>query len=388
MKLPVPGSAGTKARHSGKDGVNPMRRTKMGRWVADAAAVLAMMLAALPVQAAASFLTPDSTVEDMYTNPALVALGLETLEDGTLWPEQPWQNADSSLQDYLKAATPDSVAGLNLLIDNDNHGVQVSFPLYSEEEIAADPTRAEARLFYFPAEQPGGKYALVVSGNFLECTGRVGEGCGSAFQLHEMGYAAFVLQYRAGSRIKDNSNYQDLVRAVQFITQNAQELGVQPEDYALVGYSAGGQLCGLFGTDRMGYSNYGLPKPGALLLGYPIVDYMYSKPCYFYVYDGAVPGDHLAPGDYYYNIDLPAEISPRFPATYHWFGKNDLTIGILIPPLQGPLLDKALEKNGVMHQMTVYDNAPHGVGVGNGTDAEGWLKDAVAFWEAAVAAEQ
>ena len=360
----------------------------MGRWVADAAAVLAMMLAALPVQAAASFLTPDSTVEDMYTNPALVALGLETLEDGTLWPEQPWQNADRSLQDYLKAATPDSVAGLNLLIDNDNHGVQVSFPLYSEEEIAADPTRAEARLFYFPAEQPGGKYALVVSGNFLECTGRVGEGCGSAFQLHEMGYAAFVLQYRAGSRIKDNSNYQDLVRAVQFITQNAQELGVQPEDYALVGYSAGGQLCGLFGTDRMGYSNYGLPKPGALLLGYPIVDYMYSKPCYFYVYDGAVPGDHLAPGDYYYNIDLPAEISPRFPATYHWFGKNDLTIGILIPPLQGPLLDKALEKNGVMHQMTVYDNAPHGVGVGNGTDAEGWLKDAVAFWEAAVAAEQ
>ena len=115
---------------------------------------------------------------------------------------------------------------------------------------------------------------------------------------------------------------------------------------------------------------------------------MYSKPCYFYVYDGAVPGDHLAPGDYYYNIHLPAEISPQFPATYHWFGKNDLTIGILIPPLQGPLLDKALEKNGVMHQMTVYDNAPHGVGVGNGTDAEGWLKDAVAFWEAAVAAEQ
>ena len=131
----------------------------MGRWVADAAAVLAMMLAALPVQAAASFLTPDSTVEDMYTNPALVALGLETLEDGTLWPEQPWQNADRSLQAYLKAATPDSVAGLNLLIDNDNHGVQVSFPLYSEEEIAADPTRAEARLFYFPAEQPGGKSA-------------------------------------------------------------------------------------------------------------------------------------------------------------------------------------------------------------------------------------
>lgn len=362
-----------------------MKRTKMDQWLADAAAVLAMVMAALPVQAAASFLTPDSTVKEMYSNPALAELGLETLEGGLFWPEQPWENAGQSLRDYLGETAPDAVAGLNLLIDNFNRQIQVSFPLYSQEEIAEDPTREEARLFYFPAEQPGGKYALVVSGNFLECSGRVKEGCGTAFQLHEMGYAAFVLQYRAGSRLKDNSNYQDLVRAVQFITRHAGELGVRPEDYAMVGYSAGGQLCGLFGTDRMGYRNYGLPKPGALLLGYPIVDYMYSKPFYFYLYDGARPGDHLAPGDYYYNIDLACEVSPQFPATFHWFGKDDRTLEILFSPLQGPALDKALEKNGVMHQMVVYDNAPHGVGVGTGTDAEGWLTEALAFWEKAVA---
>ena len=350
-----------------------------------AAAALAVILAAMPVQAAAPCLMPDSTVKEMYTNPALTDLKLETLEAGILWPEQPWENADRSLWDYLGATAPDAVAGLNLLIEHYNQGVQVSFPLYSDAEITEDPTRAQARLFYFPGEQPGGKYALVVSGNFLECTGRVKEGCGTANQLHEMGYAVFVLQYRAGRRLKDNANYQDLVRAVQFITAHAGELGVRPEDYALVGYSAGGQLCGIFGTDRMGYSNYGLPKPGALLLAYPIVDYMYSKPGFFYVYDGARPGDDLAPGDYYYNIDLPAEVTAGFPATYHWFGKNDLTLGALIPPLQGPLLDKALEKNGVMHQMTVYDNAPHGVGVGTGTDAENWLTEAAAFWEKAAA---
>ena len=358
----------------------------MGRWLADAAAVLAMMLAALPVQAAAPFLTPDSTVEEMYTNPALTELKLETLEDGLLWPEQPWENADSSLRDYLGATAPDAVAGLNLLIDNYNQGVQVSFPLYSEEEIQEDPTRAEARLFYFPAEQPGGKYALVVSGNFLECTGRVKEGCGTAFQLHEMGYAAFVLQYRAGSRIKDNSNYQDLVRAVQFITENAEKFEVQAEDYALVGHSAGGQLCAIFGTDRMGYSNYGLPKPGALLLAYPIINYMYSKPAFFYLYDGAEPGDHLAPGDYYYNIEVAAEVSSDFPPTFQWYGRNDNTLKGIFFPLQSPALDRALEAHGVMHQMLVFDNAPHGSATGTGTDAEGWLYQAAAFWEQAVAA--
>lgn len=367
-----------------------IEKRKRKRWAAAVAAelLLELLLAAVPAEAAAPSLTPDSTVKEMYSNPALEELELETLEAGILWPEQPWERGDKSLWEYLGDSAPDAVAGLNLLIDHCNQGDQVSFPLYSEAEIAEDPTRAEARLFYFPARQPGSKYALVVSGNFLECTGRVKEGCGTAFQLHEMGYAAFVLQYRAGSRLKDNANYQDLVRAVQFITRNARELNVQPEDYALVGYSAGGQLCGIFGSDRMGYSNYGLPKPGALLLGYPIVDYMYSKPCYFYVYDGARPGDDLAPGDYYYNIDLAAEVTSNFPATYHWFGKNDWTLGILVKPLQGPALDKALEKNSVMHQMTVYDDAPHGVGVGSGTDANGWLADGVAFWEAAVAAEQ
>lgn len=366
-----------------------MKRAEAGRYLAGvAAAVLAVMLTAVPAKAAAPHLTPDSTGAEMHSNPGLVGEDFDTLERGTFWPEQPGEYADMTLREQIGATTDDAVDGLNLVIDNYNAGIQVTYPLYSQEEIAQDPTRAKAKLYYFPANKPGGKYALILSGNFLERSARIKEGCATASQLHEMGYASFVLQYRVGHQLKDNANYQDLVRAVQFITQHADELGVRPDDYALVGYSAGGQLCGLFGTDRMGYSNYGLPKPGALLLAYPIVDYMYSKPGFFYLYDGAEPGDHLAPGDYYYNIDLPAEVSSQFPSTYHWFGKNDWILGILGTPLQGPALDKSLEKNGVMHQMTVYQNAPHGVGVGTGTDADGWLNQAVAFWEKAVAAEQ
>ena len=204
-------------------------------------------------------------------------------------------------------------------------------------------------------------------------------------QLHEMGYAAFILNYRVGRELKDNANYQDLVRAVQYITAHAGELQVDPEDYALMGFSSGGQLCAIFGTGRMGYKNYGLPKPGALLLAYPILNYVYGKPILFYLYDGARPGDHLAPGDYYYNIELNAEVTPDFPPTFHWFGKNDLTLGMICTPLQGPAFDRALEGCGVPHRMQVYDKAPHGSGTGTGTDAAGWLYDAVSFWEAVTA---
>ena len=104
-----------------------------------------------------------------------------------------------------------------------------------------------------------------------------------------------------------------------------------------------------------------------------------------YVYDGALPGDDLAPGDYYYNIELNAEVTPDFPPTFHWFGKNDLTLGMICTPLQGPALDRALEGCGVPHRMQVYDKAPHGSGTGTGTDAAGWLYDAVDFWEAVTA---
>ena len=45
------------------------------------------------------------------------------------------------------------------------------------------------------------------------------------------------------------------------------------------------------------------------------------------------------------------------------------------------VLEKALARNHVTHIYHVYDDAPHAVAAGKGTDAEGWLNEAVAFWE-------
>lgn len=48
---------------------------------------------------------------------------------------------------------------------------------------------------------------------------------------------------------------------------------------------------------------------------------------------------------------------------------------------QIPQLQKAMGKNGVPYVSHVYDNAPHSISTGRGTDAEGWLNEAVTFWE-------
>ena len=40
-----------------------------------------------------------------------------------------------------------------------------------------------------------------------------------------------------------------------------------------------------------------------------------------------------------------------------------------------------MEIDGVPHEEKVYEDAGHGIGIGLGTEAEGWLNAAVAFWK-------
>ena len=183
-----------------------MFKTKKKLCIGAAALMLGALLAS-PAQAVlAPYLTPDSTVAELHFNPGIVGAGFDTWDRGGLLPEQPWEYARWSLRRYIGPTVDTAVAGLNLVVDNYNQGVQVTYQLYSEEEIAQDPSRAEAQLYYFPAEEPGTKYALVLSGNMLERTGRVKECCGAVSQLHDMGYAAFILRYRTGHDLKDNAN--------------------------------------------------------------------------------------------------------------------------------------------------------------------------------------
>ena len=64
-------------------------------------------------------------------------------------------------------------------------GTRVTYPLYSEEEIAAVPARAHAELYYCPAQQPGARFAIVLSGNALYYSGELRGGVSTAWELHE-----------------------------------------------------------------------------------------------------------------------------------------------------------------------------------------------------------
>ena len=345
---------------------------KRGAVVLCLAAVLA-----LPV-CADGRITTDMTMKEIRSDPAIAGSGISTYIKGdadSLALRRLYEN--KNLLDYVGETTAqDSADGLNIVIENYEAGKQVTWQVYSPEEVAADSSLGCVQLFWFPGTNADGKYALVVGGNAAMKSGDLNEGIAVAAQLNKMGYSVFVLRYRIWWDISNNGPLQDLGRAVQFITNHAQQFGVQPENYALVGFSSGGQLCGLFSSDkRYGYKAYDVPKPGALLMGYPVNDFAELKPVYHVLAD-------LASYDWkYYWSDISGGITPDFPPTYFWYGKNDVTLKTLGYPFQGPAVRKALEANGVPCEVHVYENAPHAIGTGNGTDAEGWLTDAVAFWE-------
>lgn len=321
-------------------------------------------------------ITPATKMEDIRQNPSILGAGIFTYSLDQYRPLDRMYWNGQTLEKFSNRFTAwDTAKGLNFLIEQYNAGQQVTYPLYTKEEIRKDWTRRDAELYYFPAEQPNGKYLLIIPGNAMVVSAELREGVSSAWNLHEMGYTCFVLRYRIGAKASNNAPLEDVARAVRYITDHAEQFQVQPEEYAILGYSSGGQIAGLFASDKLGYKTYGLNKPGALLLGYPVNTFLEFKPVFNMIIDPFMVKQN------YYDLTLSNYITPDYPPTYHWYGKNDITLKTMCLTAQGPRLENALQKNGIVHHYTVYSDAPHAIGAGKGTDAEGWLQDAVAFWE-------
>ena len=115
---------------------------------------------------------------------------------------------------------------------------QITYKLYSEQEIAEDSSRNNVEFYYYPASTPDAKYALVLSCNIFNRTAELKECISTAYQLHQKGYAVFVMRYRAYPDNDNNGPMEDIARAVKYIIGHAQQFGVQTESYALIGYSS------------------------------------------------------------------------------------------------------------------------------------------------------
>lgn len=266
-------------------------------------------------------------------------------------------------------------------------------PIYSMDEIRANKDLKTVRLSYFPNDTgertkfvmvlPGGGYAHCVTSE---------EGYPVAAKLNEMGYSCFVLEYRTGLHCSDYAPMEDVARALKYIEKRQDDFNVEMDDYALCGFSAGGNLAGMYASKEFGYEKYGTRKPAAIILGYPWTNiFHWLDHPYWNVWKGLM-GIWLSERGFVYmfgwrcnrekreSLCVQNHVTEEYPPTYMFSGGRD----VLVPATHhAEVLEKALDEHEIPCKYRRYYNLPHGIGLGLNTAAEGWMKEAVAFWEKA-----
>ena len=246
-----------------------------------------------------------------------------------------------SLLPYHSHVEPAVVVGaLNRMIDDASGGRRIYYDIYSDAQKAAEPTKANAGLFFFRG-RPGTPFAIISPGGGFTYVGSVHEGFPYAFEISARGYNAFVLKYRAG--YGGTVATEDLAAAVSWIFRNPAALGVGKEDYSLWGSSAGARMAAAIGSHGVAaYGGDALPRPSTVVMAYT--------------------GHSDRSGDE--------------PPTFVAVGAQD---GIAPPSAMRRRVD-ALRRAGTEVEYHEFTGLGHGFGTGVGTSAEGWIGTAIGFW--------
>jgi len=261
-----------------------------------------------------------------------------------IFPADEGYYSGSTLKDlrltwYSNIQPAKTVEIVNYFKEKADAGETVFYDIYTDAEKAADPWKADTGLFFFKG-QPGAKFAICNAGGGFAYVGAMHDSFPHALELSKKGYNAFALIYRPGAQ----TACEDLARAIAFIHEHAEELEVDVSDYSLWGGSAGARMAawlGSYGTAAFGEKEY--PRPGAVIMQYTGLSEVYGNE----------------------------------PPTYNCVGTSD---GIASYRTMERRI-AAIQANGTDAMIEVFPGLSHGFGLGTGTVAEGWIDNAVAFWQ-------
>ena len=317
-----------------------------------------------------TFITPQDTMDSIIEHPILVAEKAKILQRSKENELRAIQTLNKFAAGFSKTTGQSYADGLNAIIKNHSNKVKVYRQIYSEEEIKNDSTKANASLHYFPSEKKSKFIIVCPGGAYVNCEA-LSEGYPLALHLNGLGYTAFVLSYRVGLEACNLAPVEDLAAAVRYVLERADELNIVPEDYTVLGFSAGGHLVGCYGLDNIGYKKFNLPKPAAILIAYGLISTEKFPHCNKLLL-GQEPDEKAVSA-----ISIDRNITPDYPPTFFWAGKNDL---LLDYRHHGDELEKAMRMNEIPYEYHLYEKAQHGISMGIGTEAEGWVDRAAAFW--------
>ena len=278
----------------------------------------------------------------------------------------------------MKAWPAESIAdGLNYMRDKVREGHRFFYRLYGETECRMDCTLKDVIMFHFPAPQDvkHAKAVIVCAGGGYQNVCSFVEAFPIAKRINELGYHAFVLNYRTGKAAGYPNPMNDLAKCIKELLDHSEEFECDMEGYAICGFSAGGHLVASFGTEKLGWKHYRLPAPGCVILGYPVITM--GK----YTHKGS-KNNLLGKGNRKNSaliemLSVENQITETYPPTWLWQCAKDNTV----PIENSRMLAEELKNHSVNYRYKTYDSTDHGWGIAANREAEGWLDEAIAFWE-------
>ncbi len=287
-------------------------------------------------------LSVNDSIGDMTNHASFEGFGKLLLpwDNRTVDDEMPLSKMDQLMPYHSHIDTENAVAAVNHLIEEQQNGQTIFYPIYSEEEMEANPEKRNTGLFYYRGEADA-PYAVVAPGGGFSYVGSLHEGFPYAMEISQAGYNAFVLKYEVGN---ERIATEDLARGISFIEDHADELAVSTEDYSLWGSSAGARMVANIGTN--GVAAYG--------------------------------GDAS---------EAPATIVTAY--TGHRNYSEDDTPTFAVVSADDPIASadtmrtriQNLQDSGVDAEIVTFNRVGHGFGLGIGTEAEGWEDQAMEFWQ-------
>ena len=232
---------------------------------------------------------------------------------------------------------------------------------------------------------PGGGYQNV-------CSEREGEPIAMAFLPH--GYNAFVLHYTVGRKQPFPTQLLEAAEAISLIKARACAYG-HGEEVFVVGFSAGGHLAA---TTAVHWKHPALAAAG--------IDPQAARPTgVMLIYPVTTPSSHFGSHQNLWCTDTPTEaqlyesdvtrhVDGETPPAFFMHTSNDPVVDV-----RGALaMAAAYRASGVLFEMHIYPDAPHGAALGNKITRSGcdkfdnpaiarWVADAAAWADAVCAAK-
>lgn len=254
---------------------------------------------------------------------------------------------------------------LNTAADPEN--IQVLY-LWEKDNVPAETTFTEDMTGYFdnwdfrpyvtaiPVKDgvtPKGAVVLMAGGAY-QFRGNYTDALPTAAALREYGYQTFIVDYRLEPYSQEEGAL-DVARAVRFVRKNADIYGIDPDDIAVMGFSAGGIQAGEF------LMHYDEMVNGTALDKNYVPDELDQIPAHASA-DGMIYSFYgrLSVG----NMDEDWLREGDLPPTFYVYGTEDPFYNQFQQQYQ------VLQDMGIQTERIVLDGWPHGFGSDGG-----WVKD-------------